>query len=302
MRHLKIYFLLALLLMVGEIIQAQDIKEYHPLIPESGEKQWDMRFDYYYGDSQYEIAKLGDVIEYEGQIYRELTIKYDDLNYTVPFGLFREQDKKVYVRHYSTAVPHITDEELYYDFNLQVGDLFEVSHEDEPEYIQLMAIEEVVLENGSLRNKYVFNIGWDDDPEVWIEGIGSLAGINWRFIPGWFASGFSHLQCYFEDDDLVWTGGECWDDVEEVGPSTPSTSSGTEGSGALILFPNPSSEKVQIEGIEVAEVQVFNSLGQLLQTIKGTNVINVSDLPKGISMLHITDACGNKQWAKVVVK
>ena len=248
MKNMKIYTLLALLLMAGGVtMQAQGTKEYYPLIPESGERQWDMRFDFYYGVSLYEIGRLGDEIEYEGQTYRELSVEYDgEYHHTVPFGLFREEDKKVYVRYYSTAVPHITDEELYYDFNLQVGDLFEVGYIDEPEYIQLMAIEEVVLGDGSVRNKFVFDIGWEYDfPEVWIEGVGSLSGINWRYRPGWTASGFAKLMCYFEDDGLVWTGGECWDDVDETTAEQVS------------VYPNPAKENVLIQGVEPTEVQVY---------------------------------------------
>ena len=292
MKHLKIYALLVLLLMAEGVMQAQGTKEYYPLIPESGERQWDMRFDYYYGDSQYEIARLGDEIEFEGQTYRELTVLYDNLNYTVPFGLFREEDKKVYLRRYSTAIPHVMEEEVYYDFNLQVDDLFEVGYGygNEPEYIQLMAIEEVVLEDGSVRNKFVFDVGWKDDPEVWIEGVGSLFGINWRFIPGWTASGFAKLKCYFENDNLVWTGGECWDDVDETAAEQVS------------VFPNPAKDFVRIEGTEPAEVQVYNALGQLVKTVRGTNNVCVEGLPKSIYMLRITDAEGKNHMARVAVK
>ena len=296
MKNIRIYALLALLLMAGGVTMqgqnhSQGTKEYYPLIPESGERQWDMRFDFYYGDSQYEIARLGDEIEFEGQTYRELTVLYDDLNYIVPFGLFREEDKKVYVRYYSTAVPHITDEELYYDFNLQVGDLFEVGYIDEPEYIQLMAIEEVVLEDGSVRKMFVFNEGWEEDfPELWIEGVGSLSGINWRYRPGWTASGFAKLICYFEGDDLVWTGGECWDGVDETAAEQVS------------VYPNPAKKNVLIKGIEAAEVQVYNALGQVVKTIQGSNEINVSSLAEGVYLLRITDADGKNRVARVAVK
>ena len=270
----------------------EDITMYYPLIPESGERQWDMRFVFYYGDSQYEIARLGDKIEYEGQTYRELTVLYDELNYIVPFGLLREEGKKVYLRRYSTAIPHIMEEEVYYDFNLQVGDLFEVGYGDEPEYIQVMAIEEVVLDDGSVRNKYVFNEGWGvnpEEPEVWIEGIGSLSGINWRYIPGWTASGFAYLQCYFEDDNLVWTDGECWDDVEETAAELVS------------VYPNPAKENVLIKGIEATEVEVYNALGQLVKTVRDANEINVIGLPEGVYMMRITDIEGKKHVARVAV-
>ena len=274
-------------------MQAQETKEYYPLIPKSGEKQWDMRFDFYYGDSRYEIARLGDEIEYEGQTYRELTVLYDDLNYTVLYGLLREENKRVYLRRWSPGLQHFMEEEVYYDFNLQVGDLFEVDYGDEPEYIQVMAIEEVVLDDGSVRNKYVFNEGWGvnpEEPEVWIEGIGSLSGIHWRYIPGWTASGFAYLQCYFEDDNLVWTDGECWDDVEEKS---------VESVG---VYPNPASDIVRIEGITVAEVQVYNALGQMVKTVKDSNEISVAGLPEGVYMLRIADDEGKVYTNKITIR
>lgn len=284
MKIFRFYILFALLLTTSGLMQAQGTKEYYPLIPESGEKQWEMRFGYYYGVSRYEIGILGDEIEYEGQTYRELTIKYDDINYTVRFGLMREEGKKVYLRRYSTAIPNIMEEELYYDFNLQVGDLFEVGYGDELEYIQLMAIEEVVLEDGSVRNKYVFNMGWEDDfPEVWIEGVGSLSGISWRYIPGWTASGFAKLKCYFENDGLVWTSGECWDDVEENSPSTDL--------GSITIYPIPFSDIVRIEGIKPVEVLVYNALGQLIKETK-ENVIDLSEQQTGTYIVKVITPSG----------
>ena len=290
MKATRIYTLLALLLMAGGVtMQAQETKEYYPLIPESGKRQWDMRFDYYYGDSQCEIGKLGDEIEFEGQTYRELTILYDNLNYTVLYGLLREENKRVYLKRWSPGLQHFMEEEVYYDFNLQVGDQFEVDYGDEPEYIQLMTIEEVVLEDGTVRNKFVFDIGWEEDsPEVWIEGVGSLSGISWRFIPGWTASGFAKLQCYFEDDNLVWTDGECWDDVEEKSVESVS------------LYPNPASDIVRVEGITVAEVQVYNALGQLVKMVRGTNEIDLSGLVEGVYLVRITDVEGRKHVARVM--
>jgi hypothetical protein len=124
----------------------------------------------------------------------------------------------------------------------------------------------------------VFNEGWGvnpEEPEVWIEGIGSLSGINWRYIPGWTASGFAYLQCYFEDDNLVWTDGECWDDVEETAAEQVS------------VYPNPAKENVFIKGIEPAEVQVYNALGQLVKTVQGTNEINISNLKQGVYFVSI---------------
>ena len=53
------------------------------------------------------------------------------------------------------------------------------------------------------------------------------------------------------------------------------------------LWPNPASEMVHIEGLEPAEIQIFNNLGQLVKTIHGSNEINISNLPNGLYLLEI---------------
>ena len=181
------------------------------------------------------------------------------------------------------------EEEVYYDFNLQVDDLFEVGYGygNEPEYIQLMAIEEVVLEDGSVRNKFVFNDGWED-PEVWIEGVGSLAGVANRFDPDLMSSSFSYLKCYFENDDLVWTDGECWDNVEEAI---------TEQVG---LYPNPANDMVRIEGITASEVQVYNAFGRMVKTVQNSNEISVKELERGVYFVTIITGDGRRVVRKVV--
>lgn len=75
-----------------------------------------------------------------------------------------------------------------------------------------------------------------------------------------------------------------------------------ESISEISVFPNPASEMIHINGIEVAELNIYNTVGQLVKTARSCNEINVSDLPKGIYMLQVKDACGNRHWAKVAVK
>ena len=56
------------------------------------------------------------------------------------------------------------------------------------------------------------------------------------------------------------------------------------------VYPNPASETVHIEGVEAAEVDVYNGLGQMVKTVRGTNEIDLSGLVGGIYLLRITDA------------
>ena len=57
---------------------------------------------------------------------------------------------------------------------------------------------------------------------------------------------------------------------------------------------------VKIEGIEPAEVQVYNALGQLMKTFYHINAIDLGSMPKGIYALRILGGNGNCEVFKVV--
>jgi len=68
----------------------------------------------------------------------------------------------------------------------------------------------------------------------------------------------------------------------------------------LTIYPNPTNGMVNIEGANVAQVQVYNLLGQKLRTFSNTNRINVGDLPKGVYLLRITDKEGKMYMEKII--
>ena len=68
-----------------------------------------------------------------------------------------------------------------------------------------------------------------------------------------------------------------------------------------LVYPNPAKEKVTIDGIEAAEVKVYNALGQVVKTVRNSNEINVSDLTEGVYLLRITDAKGISQTERITV-
>jgi hypothetical protein len=70
----------------------------------------------------------------------------------------------------------------------------------------------------------------------------------------------------------------------------------------ISVYPNPAKEKVTIDGIEVAEVQVYNAVGQLVKTVQGSNEINVSGLAEGVYLLRITDAEKKVYTNKITVQ
>ena len=109
-----------------------------------------------------------------------------------------------------------------------------------------------------------------------------------------FCGGYYKALCFHQNGELVWQNPE-YDaclitDVEETHDNE------------LTLYPNPANNYVRINGVEAAEVEVYNALGQLVKTIQGCNEINVSGLAEGVYLLHITDADGKNRVARVAVK
>ena len=67
------------------------------------------------------------------------------------------------------------------------------------------------------------------------------------------------------------------------------------------LHPNPTTDLVHIEGVECAEVQVYNALGQIVKAAQNTNEVSLVGLPQGVYLLHVTLENG-KVFSEKVVK
>ena len=74
-----------------------------------------------------------------------------------------------------------------------------------------------------------------------------------------------------------------------------------EEAESIGVYPNPSNDKVSIDGIEIAEIEVYNALGQLVKNVQGTNEISVVGLPEGVYVLRITDEKGVTYTERVSV-
>ena len=70
----------------------------------------------------------------------------------------------------------------------------------------------------------------------------------------------------------------------------------------LSVYPNPAGGVVRIEGVVADEVQVYNALGQMVKTVRGTNEIDVADLVEGVYLVRIADAEGKVYTNKITVQ
>lgn len=99
------------------------------------------------------------------------------------------------------------------------------------------------------------------------------------------------LSAYHDDGfEYVWF---------ECNPTSVAENSAEE---KIEVYPNPTSGIINIEGKEVAEVQVYNSFGQLVKTFLNVNIIDLGTMPKGIYMLIINDAKDARYTTKIVLE
>lgn len=76
----------------------------------------------------------------------------------------------------------------------------------------------------------------------------------------------------------------------------------TELNTQVEIYPNPAREKVTIDGVEASEVQVYNSLGKVVKTVRNSNEVSLEGLVDGVYMLRIRDKEGRIFLEKVMVK
>ncbi len=200
-------------------------------------------------------------------------------------ALLREENGNVWKRESSTDL-------LLYDFTAQVGDTVRFGDFAESFVVDSISFEQI---GGVDRKKIWFGLEYDitGEPyaiETWTEGIGSDMGLlfsGWYYVSG----GYYRALCFHQNGELVWQNeyyGTCMIDAVEEMDISP-----------ISLYPNPTSEVVHIEGVEAAEVQVYNSFGQLVKTVRDANEISVAGLAEGVYLLRTVDADGKVYTNKI---
>ena len=112
------------------------------------------------------------------------------------------------------------------------------------------------------------------------------------------------LRCYWRNGFLTYKYGdkdcdevyqEYHNGIEEDGPSTPSTGSGT--AGAFTIYPNPTDGVLFVQTVHAPSLpdqayRITNLMGQTVQTgslTAETQQIDVSNLPQGMYFISIGD-------------
>jgi len=69
----------------------------------------------------------------------------------------------------------------------------------------------------------------------------------------------------------------------------------------ILIYPNPANDIVNISGADIANVKIFNAIGQLVLSQQNNNVINVSGLKNSIYILSIETLTGNTIQKKIII-
>jgi hypothetical protein len=235
---------------------------------------------------------MNDTTSWNGKTYQTLygTTANPELgNWNEDFWYgYREENRKVYKSEIYSEV-----EELIYDFSLTVGDSVYVdSVYYTSNYAHVISVDSVLV-GGSFRKRIQF----DDPPEVWVEGIGSLQSpfnpIRWCMQFG----AETLLLCVSDSTGNLYTNPEynsCYLDTI----MTHRKEYGSVGS-EVIIRSNPMRESAVIntgsnKG-EFTSYNLYNSAGALVQKEKIENVEFIlyrKNLPAGIYLLQLI---GSKQ-------
>ena len=300
------------LIILSNCISAQD---YFPF-PEDN-AIWNIKYtNTWEGDDEIRYGQIGDTI-IESVTYHKI-YQLKDSTLIHPESVFccgfREESKRIYMK------VNNLDEQLIYDFNLNVGDSIKYnfsggffnnngemvfSQTCDTFYRKVISIDTVIIFNGSQRRHYILERtnGYQPFNDEWIEGIGSCVWVG-LFNPyvtdvatngdGWTP------MCFKVGDEVVYLeNSECekcfcklYTGVIRVDADFHSDFPYPNPANNILLFTfPPNNENPQNENI----IKIFEINGRLLQEIQTKSnlfEVNISDLRKGT---YIFETMNNEQ-------
>ena len=285
MKTTRIYTLFAVLLMAGGVtMQAQE-------------------YESYFGTDSTRLNVLQYCIDWVTTGYMEINtadtvhVNGHDYLHVTPRGIFFENAELYFREETATGrlyryFPMIDEEEvLLCDMSLTVGDTFyQISNWG---MAHPSVVESVSFENGRKVIRFALPVYPWHDALTFREGI----------FPNNFPIGYldyydfeNNLLCEYKDGEQVFENPEyntCY--IDE-------TSVQEQDLQHVSLYPNPAKETVLIEGAKVAEVQVYNALGQLVKTVRNSNEVSLEGLVQGAYLVRISDKEGRIFMEKVMVR
>lgn len=269
---------------------------YHSVLPfpsfiEDG-KQWNVRLSNFENYVTEILIFDGDSI-IDNVSYKKLYSSYDSLITLNYKALIREENNKVYLRHYNQP------EALIYDFNLSIGESTTIYSPEGQGFIEVTINDISWVEyEGFFRKKYILD-GYNE--EYWMEGIGSCFGPIYSKVYDFIICPDWTMTCAYSEEGQIYQFMDypCYDIKTGITPLVEKH---------ISIYPNPviSGQEYRIINDRIIkEVLIYNYSGQLIQQtkIKDKNEILLSakNLIKGIYMLVIKDINGQNYSSKLII-
>lgn len=285
----KLLTLGVLVSVVLMFLPSKSICQYTPFPTDSAawlikRTHFDSGTPYWYGDEY--IFMNGDTIVNNIE-YTKLNFRLMDAYSTSEglYGLLREENKKIYfkiIHEDVLAFMEDTSEFILYDFNLNIGDSFQIVDSYGNEYSTIVLdSDSVQLHNGEYRARLLL----DEIDNIcgsmeWIEGIGNVAYHPFYSNFVCFEHSLNFL-CYHANNDTLW--GECpvIANVDEI-----------KNDYIAEVYPNPSKNELNItdKSFENSKYLIISTSGIVM--LSGTVInskINIQSIANGIYYLAILE-------------
>lgn len=99
------------------------------------------------------------------------------------------------------------------------------------------------------------------------------------------------------------SGNYCWiDDVVFPGNSMILNVESVAADNVVTVYPNPANEVIYVKGVDIQEVEIYNSLGQkvMSKNVNDSESINIAGLSSGMYFVRTQDREGNITTTKIV--
>lgn len=221
----------------------------------------------------------------------------EDTTHVSVVGFYREDvsERKVYSLNSPSS---IEPENVYYDFSKQTGDTLRIGTNV---VLKLDSINTALVVCGDTidTNSRVFHFTntSDDSPVTWVEGVGSLAGIQANYYSIDCGSLDEALVCKMTDDNIVYHFNQI-EGFEECAFDVSSSIHQKPEELTLRLYPNPTHSSLHISGnpaeLGNARYRIFNLTGKNMQTgfleYSRETTLDVSRFQSGAYILEIYNA------------
>lgn len=245
------------------------------------------KFCYAYADS---------LVEINGKEYSVL--KTPNLWNLPEVHYLREEENKVYLN-----LLDVESEILLYDFNLEVGDKFKATYGfglNEPAELEVLRIENMIMDDGSIRKSYTLESQDPFQRIEWIEGIGDRW---WLFFypayRGSVSGGFG-FNCFRIGDQVIYNPSSRLSDCMIMADEELVEDSDIK------IFPNPTSGEINLTfgKSDIESYQITNIYGNIVHHKKmdpAENSCKAIVAETGLYVLTLKMKNGNLGYRKILV-